>query len=299
MRILVRDTAAALLAAALLALPARAQQVEGRCFDVETGPWRPLPRTQAAAGLYAPPPDVSGDSVIYSAPPRVRLDATEAAAETEWRPVTVPDDALSTPHSFKGWRPMGDSLLLVLSTGYAGLEGRALPSGGGWAGTLRTFTDVGGTLLYERDVRLVPAGCDTPPPIPASADRRLPREVPLQDGPTLALARPLPAGVSMEPRRSGAWTILGASGGALPGADTIVVRLNRRGVLNHIELRFPPDYDVAGLARRLEAEHGPGVQSERSPGATWHNRTTTVYLFPAPAAGGRHRLLLLDPREGG
>lgn len=269
------------------------------CMDATVGPWYPVEDPPGYPTIQAPPPDESMDSLIYTFPLRVRL--LEEAADRPWpgRRVEVPEEALSTPHVYRSWSIRADTLTLVMSTGFAGVNVRAIRDGGGWRGSLRTSSDVAGLLRYERAVALRPTDCNAPPPVPASADRHLPRSVTLGEGSALALGALLPTGLATVTRRSGALLVPGTPRGVFEGADTVIAESDRGGRLFTITLKYGSDFDIESLVRRLEGELGSGERSDQWRGLHWRNRTTSVYVFPGSEREGGSRVVLTDPRLRG
>lgn len=277
----------------LLAPPLSAQV--GRCYDISTGEWFPIDSTHRVEAPRPERPDLSADSVIYSLPVRVRLDSVPSpyAPEAGNMVFSVPVNTLQVPHRWRSWRSNGDSLRLVLSTGYSGTVTQLVRSGGGWEGNATTFSDNRGFLRFLSTVRLEPTDCEVPPAIPATADRPLLRSITLTSGKRLALGEPLPAGTDTQPRRSGALTVLDDASGRWMGTDTIVALVNRQGLVSRIELRYPEGFDLGPALQSLEAEYRSGNTWGDANWWSWRNRTTTMSL----RLDHRPRLTLEDPRR--
>ncbi len=272
-------------------------QLPGMCLDAELGPWHPVEESRANPLLHRPPPDVSADSLFYTTPLRVELTSQEAPGGSAYV-VEIPDNALSTPHSQRAWWVRADSLFLSFSTGFVGVRIRSRRVGDEWVGSLRMDSDVEGFLRYERGIRLRAADCSSPPPARAADDRRLPRIVELDNGISLELAKPLPSTLETEVRRSGHLTVLAQPSGRFLGADTVIVRVTRAGVVASIALRYRFTFDVEDLMQRLGNDFGMGKRFERARGVVWRNRSTTISVFSAPAEGLLHRVSIIDPRQG-
>ena len=274
-------------------LPGRAQaQVAAGCFDVSLGEWSPIDSTHVVDLPRPSPPDQSGDSVSYLIPPRLRLhDDRTARRSAEAFLVSVPPNALQVPHPFLSWTGASDSLRIALSTGYSGTISTLYPTTDGWTGSARTFSDVRGVLRYERPMTLHRVACESEPPVPASADRPLPRSVELREHETLALGQPLPSGAVAQPRRSGAKTLEVEVAGIWAGADTVVVRIDEKGVVFHIEMRYPDGFDLSPLMQALLHEFGAGRTLREASSTRWRNRTTIMFADPR-----RPRILIRDPR---
>ena len=273
-------------------------QLAGTCLDAEVGPWYAVEWTLALPVFHAPPPDTYADSLIYSIPPRMRLTGREAPRQRSAYVVEIPEDALQTPHPFRSWSVRGDSLFLHFTTGMAGVSVRSVRVDHGWTGIVRTGSDVANMLRYEREIHLRPTDCESPPPTHASEDSRRPRGVELESGESLQLSMLLPSTVRTQDRRSGALTVLAQPSGRFAGAYILIVRANSAGVVGRIELRYSARFSIEDLIRSLEAEFGRGSRRPRTGSVSWYNRTTTVRVFPRSLAGGRHRVIMIDPRQG-
>lgn len=271
----------------------------GSCYEVSTGAWTVVDSTRVDDGPAAPP-DRRGDSLSYVFPVRVRLDSAAHEGTPGGRVMTVPDEVLQVPHRYHWWRVSGDTLQLVLSTGYAGLMTRLLPDDTAWAGSAVTWSDGGGRPLFSRSVRLDPASCSSPAPVPASADRPLPRQIELATGALLAVGRSVPSGTRTSDGLYGNLLVEEATAGAWAGADSVFVRLSPDSLVRRIDVRYPPDHDLQALATMLEGEFGPARRSEsrfllNEPRRSWRwsNRTTDVVVRES-ADGGI--VQLEDPR---
>lgn len=277
--------------AGVITADAGAQQGLG-CFDVTVGRWAPIQGSHVVSQLERPgPPNSRPDSVSYMIPSRIQLTRRPAvrAGDDMYR-IEVPETTLPTPHAFQSWRLRSDTLVLGFSTGFTGTESRLARDGAGWSGSMETFTDVHGVLRYRSTVRLEPIDCSAAPTVPASSDPPVLRRIELATGGSLALGEPVPEGVRLNPRRTGAWTAAVEAAGILAGHDTVVVRLDVERVVHHIELRYPRGYDLTPLADSLTDSY-PAGQGTRT-GISWTNRTTRMWIDLT----GRPRLVILDPR---
>jgi hypothetical protein len=285
-----------LTALAVLAIWPTAAMSQQRCFDITVGDWFPMDGTHTIPLAAPPRPDQGADSVEYSLPPRIGLhDVPASLAPQGWRRVSVPPNALQVPHSHLGWRPSGTGMVLVVSNGMGGTISTLRRAQDGWKGKARTFSDYEGVLQFEHSVHLRRVDCESEPPIPASADKRLPRSVELRETTPLVLGSPLPAGVTTHPRSSGAKTVEASPTGRWEGVDTVVVRIDREGRVSLIELRYPGGFDLSPLHRGLERDFGPGTSLSRSQSLFWHNRTTSMYVS---LRSTRPRFAISDPRGG-
>lgn len=267
----------------------------GECYDVTLGEWAAIDSTHTIDWPRPGPPDATGDSLIYAVPVRVRLDSV-AHPHMLGRGqfvMTVPAEALQVPHSILTWRAEGDSLALVVSTGFAGTVTRLVRDGSGWLGSARTFSDVAGLLQFDRTVRLHRVVCDLPPTVPASAARPLLGSIDLASGKRLSLGAPLPAGVTTHRRPSGAMTVEDAVSERWMGTDTVVVRVDPDGRLTWIELRYKESFDLTPTLAFLQTEYGPGRQLGDARAWFWNNRTTRMSV----RLDHRPSLTLADPRR--
>jgi len=263
------------------------------CFDVSLGDWAPVESTYVVDSPRPPRPDESRDSVVYSIPPRLRLQGERVRGSARRFLVTVPENSLQVPHSFLSWRGTSDSLRIVLSTGFAGTTSTLHPTSDGWSGTSRTFSDVVGLLRYERPITLRRVDCDSEPPVPASADKRLPRSVELRDHSPLVLGQSVPAGALAHPQRSGAKTLEVKPSGMWAVADTVLVRVDDQDVVFHIEMRYSGGFDLSPLVQELAGEFGAGDDLRGTNSFFWHNRTTTMFI---DTGRSRPRVVIFDPR---
>ena len=285
----------------LAAMPAAGQLPSG-CLDlVEFGAWRLFEPTAEQRAASLPLPSEDG----YSVPARIELSPERSVDWGVFR-LEVPETSQQVPYSVRTWHMSGDELNLRLSTGLSGVDAQLRRDGPVWQGMLRTATDNLGAPRYERSIVLAQADCASPPPIPASADPPLPRTIELVSGVRLEVGRPLPDGVETRPRPSGALTVVGEPTGIFAGATTIAARVNREAVAYLVELHFPADFDHDRLVERIDSavatQHRvprpmvvDGIE-HRLRGASWRNRTTTVYVFPS-SGDDAVRLILIDPRQ--
>ena len=151
------------------------------CYDVITsGEWglfRSNPRspyTQRAAEILA------DDSMFYQMPSRIQLAGPPSDTmrfRGRWE-ITVPEEALPSVHSRMSYDVQNDTLLLLFTTGYAGLGAYLTVSDDAkWSGTATTFDDYT-DLEWSRRVQLTPIACGSPPLVPSSVMRPVPRSVP-------------------------------------------------------------------------------------------------------------------------
>lgn len=270
-------------------------QEPGGCLDVALGPWAPVSDPSGYPTRPVPSPDVVPDSMVYAFPPRIRLTDEPVGSRWPGHLVEVPAGSLPTLHAWRSWLVADGTLTLVLSTGFSGVQVVAVPEGNGWRGTLETRSDVAGLLRYRRPVLLREADCDSPPPVPASADRVLLRSVELASGAVLRLGAPVPEGLTTEPRHAGVLRVVATTTGLLAGADTILIEGDGAHRVSMIQMVLSGDADIDALIQTLEARIGPG-EPGRGNGMSWQNRTTSVYVTAGTSMFPHHRVILIDPR---
>lgn len=265
------------------------------CYDVEVGMWRAV--TDGPISRPALPPDVGADSTAYVVPPRIRLTTEPGGFPGRgWYRIATPPGALPTEHRYPAWEIDGDRLLVMFSTGMVGVHGVVTAQGDGFAGSLRTFHDVAGTQSYERSLTLRRVDCATPPPVPDSGLRRLPRSVELAGGIRLALGEDAPKGVDATPRPSGALGLEVRSEGLFAGSDSVAYRIGRNdGKVGVIQLIYPAPAEADSLIARITRQYGDPDPNTSVPGGWWHNRVTQLSVIPYPEGG--YRVLLQDPRS--
>ena len=133
------------------------------CYDViASGEWglvRSNPRspyTQRAAEILV------DDSMFYQMPSRIQLAGPPIDTmrfRGRWE-ITMPADALPSVHSRMSYHLRNDTLLLLFTTGYAGLAADLTVSDDAkWSGTVTTFDDYT-DLEWSRRVQLTPIACE-------------------------------------------------------------------------------------------------------------------------------------------
>lgn len=242
--------------------PTGADAQAGECYDAEYGPWRPVPSEVEVRSM--PFPSESGDSLVYSFPPRVRLDAGGTIA--------VPDGALPTMHSRTRWTLVDSVMEFSLSMdGYAGLHGQMVPRGQGWSGTARTTSHIIGLQRYQQRVDLSRVDCDSPPPVPASADVDLPLEVRVDGRGTFAI------GHTTEDSRRRIPLAPAEALGVYEGAQELLISRADDGTIEVIEIHFG-EGGAQKVMQRLAALFGSREGSFK----LWSNRSGSIM---GPAEG--------------
>ena len=293
---------AALLTAALGHAPLAAQEDTAEltgCHDIIVGDWYVL--EYGLDGPSAPLWHQRSDSLDFELPSRIQF------AGPYWRrdlipprtQIIVPEGALPSIHrSTLAWIA-DDSLHLVFSTGHAGVRARLPRSEDGWAGTAITFYDDGGQV-DARPMELIPADCNSTPPVSIDAMRTLARSVELEGGAAITLGKPLPDAVQAVavPDRPWQLVVLGQTTALFGTTDSIRIRTGGSPVypdspvVRNIELIYPRHYfetlearfrDVFGSPNR-----GKGSADIRYPdlSVSWANRITWMDLLVAGRNGG-------------
>ena len=293
---------AALLTAPLGHAPLAAQEDTAEltgCHDIIVGDW--YVQEEEPKGPSTPLPHQRGDSLDYELPSRIEF------AGPYWRKdlipprtqIIVPEGALPSVHHITFAWIADDSLRLVFSTGHGGVSARLPRSEDGWAGTGTTFDDYGGQV-NARPMELIPANCDSTPPVSIDAMRTLARSVELEGGAAITLGKPLPDAVQAVavPDREGRFTVLGQTTAVFGVTDSIRIETGgsplypNSPVVQDIELIYPRHYfetlearfrDVFGSPNR-----GKGLADLRHPGltASWANRITWMNVHVSGRNGG-------------
>ena len=256
---------AALLTAALGHAPLAAQENAAEltgCHDIIVGEWDV--QEYGEKGPSAPLLHQRSDSNDFELPSRIEF------AGPYWRrdlkpprtQIVVPEGALPSIHQFTLAWIADDSLRLTFSTGYAGVRARLTRSGDGWAGIGTTFVDYSGEQVNARAIELIPADCNSPPPVSIDAMRSLARSVELDAGHVITLGKPLPDAVQTVavPGREGRFTVLGQTTALFGVTDSIQIETGGSpfvsqfpgGPTHRVDLPWTPLRDPGGpLPRRV------------------------------------------------
>lgn len=289
-------TIAPLLAAALGTAPLTAQEPTTEltgCHDIVVGDWYVL--LYGEEGPEAPLMHQRGDSLHFELPSRIEFAGPRWDTEPPTL-IVVPPGALPSIHYNKIASLAGHSLRMSFSTGYSGLVIRLARSGEGWSGIATTFVDYSGEQVNARTVKLIPASCDSPPPVSIDAMRPLARSVELEGGSVITLGKPLPESVPIEaiPDQPDRFHVAGRTTALFGSTDSIRIGMGKTRsspdveVVGDIELIYPADH-FAALAARLRDVFGsptPGTEF------AWHNRITRMSLLAVSRDGGRGFALL-------
>lgn len=269
-----------------------AQEVAGRCFELEHAEWTPAV-------------DVGLDSIYMGLPSRVRFGSDPAGTllSGDASSLDVPEGALPSVHDIHHWVGRPDSLFLLWSDGFSGVRGSFSRSEGVLEGMVESFWDFP-RPRQSALARLVPVPCSAPHEPERVRQRLLPRFVELGDGRRFELGSPI-SGVPG----------LDAGRGRLPryardvvvfGAEVAEVRITptEDGLIKSMHFQLAPELDEEAFIARLEDELGPGLRAD-SPGSgpmelevlSWQNRTTSYTFSKSRRQGGpwEYRLTITDP----
>ena len=264
------------------------------CHDIIVGEW--YVQEYGLDGPSAPLRHQLGDSLDFELPSRIQF------AGPYWRrdlipprtQIVVPEGALPSIHHITfGWIA-DDSLRLVFSTGHGGVDTRLIRSNDGWAGTATTFDDYGGQV-DARPMELIPADCNSPPPVSIDAMRALARSVELEGGAVITLGKPLPDAIRAVavPDRPWQLVVLGQTTALFGVTDSIQIETggsrayHDSPVVRRIELIYPGHYFETLKARFRDVFGSPNMGA-----GAWANRITWVDLLVAGRNGGASATLL-------
>ena len=237
------------------------------------------------------PVPVEGGS-LAEIPPRIEFSGTALHHHSDTR-IVVPEGALPSIHGFTGARIVGDSLYMSFSTGFAGVRATLAPSGEGWVGTKRFFTDISPHGHDAGPIELTPVPCDSPPPVSIDVMRQLGRSVILADGRTITVGEPAPEWLEsiLDEDGDGELTGVGPLQGIFGTPERITVSVRRRygGLVTWVRLFYSPETDTfERLEERLRWTYGaPDGRQDRDPRVVrYQNRLFSLVL-----------MLLRDPRH--
>ena len=283
--------ALAALGTEVLAAQERPTELTG-CHDIVVGEWYVL--EHGREGPEAPLMHKRGDSLDFELPSRIEFAGPNP--RTGRTRIVVPGRALPSIHHHRNARVVDDSLHMGFSTGYSGMDIRLARWAEGWTGIATTFVDYGGEQVNVRAVTLIPADCDSPPPVSVDAMRPLARSVELEGGPVITLDRPLPQSVAIRavPGRPGRFDVAGRATALFGSTDSIRIDMGETRfspgveVVYHIELIYPADSFEVLAARFRDVFGSP------TPGTafSWHNRITRMDLLAVSLDGGTRLAVL-------
>ena len=274
------------------------------CYDVTEGEWM-VEQTHPGEDPYPIPSEYGQDSVDYQIPPRIQF-AGPSDRQPSATQVVVPEGALPTPHRYAGGEIIGDSLVLVFSTGHVGVRATLERSGTGWSGTSRTWVDHTPQQVNARPVELTRVPCDSSPPVSSDIMRAIPRTVELESGLAITLGEPLFAQletVGPEPDSVQRVSvrlpirIVDRTRGLFGTTDDISVGLTRDGLVRSIRLWYSGAEDHATLEARLRSWYAePGVEPARNTGDNLMDMNRTTLLFLTASTGDGVEIELSDLR---
>lgn len=283
----------AVLAPAPLTAQEPAAELTG-CYDITVGNWHVL--EYGRWGSEAPFSHERSDSLDFELPSRIRFGGAYGRNDPKHPriQIIVPESALPSIHAIAFAEVANDSLYLVFSTGYAGLEVSLNRSRDGWAGIATSFVDYDGGRVDARPIQLIAASCDSPPPTGVDAMLPAPRSVELEDGSVIELGKPLPGSMETVPGPGHLMRVVGRTTGLFATTDSVYVLLDRappdRVVVSRIRLIYPPA-DHGTLVSRFRDVFGPRE-------GNWYNRITLVSVRVTDSHGDTPVTIvqLFDPR---
>ena len=277
------------LLAAMLAVPATLGAQAGgwtACYDVTLEGWnRPI----------------GGDSVIFTPPPRILLDSVRSAdlvlgaGELRVRPAPA---SPPSRHRFAAWMPVGaDSVRMLWSTGFAGVQIRAARTPDGFRGRAESHIDVMGTPPYTADAIGVRVDCASPMPPQHASWRRFPARVPLESGDTLTLGAPVPERIVARAERDAdrRYVVRARPTGIFAGATHARVQ-SADGIIRAIDVLYDPSQSLDALYARLVEAIGPppsDVRPTADRAVFWSGRDDSfVSLWPSTTLAGEREVVV-------
>ena len=204
--------------------------------------------------------------------------------------IVVPEGALPSVHHLMSGEIIGDSLNVGFSTGFGGVTAMLGWTGERWVGVARHFYDVGPP--FEDDagpIKLTPASCDSPPPVPVDAMLPITRSVELEGGLVITLGEPLPEALGTTPERFANKSVTGRTTGLFAGTDVISVGVVEQWGVTQIRLRYTDPDAYSNVETRLRRAYG-APEEDPSGNARFANPITRLVLIGL--AGGAGRVLL-------
>ena len=270
--------------------PLAAQDMVGRCFDLDRGEW-------------VPEMDVGADSVSMTLPSRVEFTGDPAPGPRRGGFKLEPaQGALASPHEIRLWDRKGDTVSVVWSNGFSGVRGEFTEEEDLLSGTVRSSWD------FERPTQtarawLRPVSCDAPHERDVS-ERPVPRAFILGDGRRLEVGARLDSIPDLETGR-GELTryVRDVDLFGVPDVPEIRISPTRSGQIYVVIARLPDGLDETALVSRLVSELGSaanGATTLEGERMEWHNRTTWLTLTRGQLTDGGtyYSLSLRDPTLG-
>lgn len=241
-------------------------ETPGGCHDITVGEWtveKPVPG-QEPEPVPSAEPDPGNTYGSTEVPPRIEIGGP-VEWDSSYTEIVVPKGALPTVHNDMRGLVVDDSLFLVFSTGFSGVQARLGRFGEGWTGTARWFVDEVPFQVNVRAIGLTPVSCDSPPPVSIDALRpAIPRSVELEGGRAITLWEPLPE--SVDTIRAGRLYVVGRTTGLFGATDSISVRLRRHGGLVESITLWYSDADAhAAVLERFRDRYGLNASSASNP----------------------------------
>ena len=200
------------------------------------------------------------DSLETATPSRVRLSdrrIRDQGGHAAWAIDSIPG-ATPSVHTMRYWMtPSPDSVVLVFSTGFAGVALRLDRGGETLSGQAESFFDYRGGDLTSATAK--PVQCDAPVPPSERYTSHIIGEVRLRDHDhPLRLDEPLDTpSISIDSVVNTLVHLRAAPIGMLQGGSGVIVGTRSGGVVRSIDVAFPDSVAVQDVVKQLEAELGP------------------------------------------
>jgi hypothetical protein len=259
----------AIAAILVTASAAGAQSVQfPGCFDVRLGIWSPVV-------------ELRGDSLYAAPPPRVHLDTIQGIGTLDRSrgfDLKAAPRAVPSVHRYSWWERIAhDSLVLVWSNGFSGLNMRLQMQPAVLQGKAYTFWDFGRTP-QTADVKLMPVSCDTELPEASTARYRYPRGLGLEGADSLVLDVRIPSALQAGIVSTLTFRIHPRPVAPFQEATNVRAIVDSAMIVRQIRLEMPIPYDT--LLNRMKHAYGEPTSSTRSQTglllALWSARMITI-----------------------
>jgi hypothetical protein len=231
------------------------------CYDVHLGEWSPGP--------------LPSDSIHYLPPTRITLTEEPGRGLGDRAHGYMLDPApgaMPSIHTYSWWNTAGDSIILVWSTGFAGMVARVAGEDT-LQGEARRFVDVVPATEYTVEIRLTPVDCGAPVPEERRKSHRFSPAVGLAGGLSLVLDSVPVSGLETKRLTEKSLLVDAAPMAPYDGADRVEVWLRADGTIRAIRLRYPSDLTSAVAVLTLRNRFGAPTSEPARPALTmWSSR---------------------------
>jgi hypothetical protein len=259
------------------------------CYDLFLGSWLPA--------------EPGGDSMYYALPTRMHLSVThhEYAGDSSL-PFTVTEapGAMPSIHRYSGWGIEGDSLLMIFTTGFAGVSVRVAGLDT-LRGTASTFSHGFGTFRRIATVEAPRVDCASTLEESRRAAYRYSPVVRLAEGDSLVLAGPVDA--SLVADRPTRMSVI-VTDQPLPPyeeCERVELWLREADTISSIRLHCAPGVDFEHILAKLHASLGSPTHRSvigARPSAAWSSRLIVIQLLGGVPGGDRGAVISLrSPRH--